>query len=104
MEKSVENVERLVGIQIQNFYLGLHQVTKNCVVLRQRHSEGGSLRANARRRGTLKGGALTQSKLNARSHQKFFLGLMFMTLRRVIIGKCAKIFRYGDAGIQNHIT
>ena len=58
MEKYVESVERLVGIQIQNFYLGLHQETDFRVMLRQRHSVGGSLRADARRSGTLKGGHL----------------------------------------------
>ena len=54
----MKNVDSSVSIQIQNFYLGLHQEADFRVMLRQRHSEGGSLRANARRRGTLNGGHL----------------------------------------------
>ena len=45
-------------LTIQNFYLGLHQETNFRVMLRQRHSVGGSLRANARQRGALNGGHL----------------------------------------------
>ena len=62
-------------LTIQNFYLKLPQETNFRVVLRQRHNEGGSLRANARRSGTLRGGALTQSKLNDKSNSKFFWGV-----------------------------
>lgn len=50
--------EEFGKLTIQNFYLGLHQETHFRVMLRQRHSVGGSLRANARRSGTLSGGHL----------------------------------------------
>ena len=58
IERIYEKCGEFSKLMTQNFYLELHQVVKNCVMLRQRHSVGGSLRANARRSGALNGGHL----------------------------------------------